>query len=180
MAELVSKRYASALFEVAFEEQNYEKVKDELNFILDCFKKEPQLYQLLRSPLITTDEKKDIISNIYKDKLSVEVFNFLRVVIDKGREEHMEAMVKEYSILADGVKNKVEAVAITAVPMDKKDLLKLQQNLSESSGKNIQLQNQVDPTIIGGVLVKIGDKVIDGTVKSRLANMQEQLSQILV
>jgi len=64
--------------------------------------------------------------------------------------------------------------------MDKQDLLKLQVNLSMSSGKNIQLQNQVDPTVIGGVLVKIGDKVIDGTVKSRLANMQEQLSQILV
>ena len=180
MAELVSKRYASALFEIAFEEQAYEKVKDELNFISDCFKSEPQLYQLLKSPLITADEKKDIISNIFQDKVSAEVFNFMRIIIDKGREEYIESIIKEYRLLADAVKNKVEAVAITAIPMDKQDLLKLQVNLSMSSGKNIQLQNQVDPTIIGGVLVKIGDKVIDGTVKSRLANMQEQLSQILV
>ncbi|MBU5676596.1 F0F1 ATP synthase subunit delta [Alkaliphilus sp. MSJ-5] len=180
MAELVSKRYASALFEIAFEEQVYEKVKDELSFILDCFKSEPQLYRILKSPLISADEKKDIVSNIFKDRVSQEVFNFLRIIVDKGREGYIESMVREYIALADAVKNKVDAVAITAIPMDKQDLLKLQVNLSMSSGKNIQLQNQVDPTIIGGVLVKIGDKVIDGTVKSRLANMQEQLSQILV
>lgn len=180
MAELVSKRYASALFEVAFEGQNYEQVKNELNFILDCLKGEPQLYDLLKSPLITADEKKDIVSNIFKERVSEEVFNFIRIIIDKGREEYIESVVKEYNILADAVKNKVEAVAITAIPMDKQDLLKLQVNLSMSSGKNIQLKNQVDPSIIGGVLVKIGDKLIDGTVKSRLVNMQEQLSQILV
>jgi len=180
MAELVSNRYASALFEIAFEEQIYEKVKDELNFILQCFENEPQLYQLLKSPLITADEKKDIVSTVFKDRISKEVFNFIRIIIDKGREEYIDAVVKEYRILADAVKNKVEAVAITAVPMDKQDLLKLQVNLSMSSGKNVQLQNVVDPTIIGGVLVRIGNKVIDGTVKSRLANMQEQLSQILV
>lgn len=180
MAELVSKRYASALFEIAFEEQTYEKVKDELNFILDCLKGEPQLYQLLKSPLISIQEKKDILYTIFKDRVSQEVFNFLRIIIDKRREGYIEPIIEEYKALSDRVKNKVNAVAITAVPMDKQDLLKLQVNLSMSSGKNVQLQNQVDPTIIGGVLVKIGDKVIDGTVKSRLVNMQEQLSQILV
>lgn len=180
MAELVAKRYASALFDIAFEEQTYEKIKDELNFILDCLKSEPQLYQLLKSPLIAIQEKKDIIFSIFNNRVSQEVFNFLRIIIDKRREGHIEAIVNEYQALADRVKNKVDAVAITAVPMDKQDLLKLQANLSMSSGKNVQLQNQIDPTVIGGVLVKIGDKVIDGTVKSRLAQMQEQLSQILV
>jgi len=180
MAELVSKRYASALFEVAFEIDQYELVKDELSFILNCLKDEPSLRQLLESPLISSNEKKEILSSIFKENISTETFNFLCVVVDKGRESYIESIIEEYKILADSAKNKIDAVAITAVPMDKQDLLKLQVNLSMSSGKNIQLQNQVDPTVIGGVLVKIGDKVIDGTVKSRLANMQEQLSQILV
>lgn len=180
MAELVAKRYASALFEVAFEEKIHEKVKDELSFIVDCLKIEPQFSSLLKSPLITADEKKDIISNIFQGKITTEVFNFIRILIDKGREEYIEAIVKEYKMLVDALKNKVDAVAITAVPMTKEDLLKLQANLSASSGKNIELKNQVDPSVIGGVLVKIGDQIIDGTVKSRLANIREQLSQILV
>lgn len=180
MAELVSKRYASALFDIAFEEGSYEKVKEELDFVLACLEEEPQLYQLLKSPLITVLEKKDVVSAIFKDKLSQEVYNFLRIIIDKGRESYIEGIVKEYRTLVDTAKNKVEAVAITAIPMDKEDLLKLQVNLSMTSGKNIQLQNQVDPEIIGGVLVKIGDKVIDGTIRNRLARMEEELSQVLV
>ena len=68
MAELISKRYASALFDIAFEEQNYEDVKEQLNFIIDCLKEEPQLYQLLKSPLISINEKKDVLSAIFKDR----------------------------------------------------------------------------------------------------------------
>lgn len=180
MAELVSKRYASALFELAFEEQKHHKVQEELAFIRSCIEDEPSFFELLKSPLITADEKKDIISNIFRDRVCMEVLNFLYIIIDKGREAYIKNIVNEYILLVDSVQNKVDAVAITAVPMEKQDLLMLQANLSKSSGKNIQLQNQVDPTIIGGVLVKIGDKVIDGTIKNRLATMQEQLSKILV
>ena len=180
MAELVSKRYASALFELAFEEQKHHKVQEELAFIRSCIEDEPSFFELLKSPLITADEKKDIISNIFRDRVCMEVLNFQYIIIDKGREAYIKDIVNEYILLVDSVQNKVDAVAITAVPMEKQDLLMLQANLSKSSGKNIQLQNQVDPTIIGGVLVKIGDKVIDGTIKNRLATMQEQLSKILV
>ena len=180
MAELVSKRYASALFELAFEEQKHHKVQEELAFIRSCIEDEPSFFELLKSPLITADEKKDIISNIFRDRVCMEVLNFLYIIIDKGREAYIKDIVNEYILLVDSVQNKVDAVAITAVPMEKQDLLMLQANLSKFSRKNIQLQNQVDPTIIGGVLVKIGDKVIDGTIKNRLATMQEQLSKILV
>ncbi len=180
MAELVSKRYASALFEVAFEEENYEEVGNQLDFILGCFKEEPQLPQLFESPLITVDEKKDVLSAIFKEKVNPEIFNFLRIIIDKGRESYIEGIINEYGNLVDAANNKMDAVVITAVPMDQQDILKLQANLSMSSGKNIQLQNQVDPEIIGGALVKISDKVIDGSVKNRLAKLEEELAQILV
>ena len=180
MAELVSKRYASALFEVALENKNYKEVREEMNFILACLKEEPELYELLKSPLINVVEKKDVISTIFKDELTQEVYNFLRIIIDRGRESYLEDIINIYSTLVDDVENKVDGVAITAIPMEKADLLKLEENLSKSSGKNVQLENQVDPEIIGGVLVKIGDKVIDGTIKSRLALMQEKMRQVIV
>lgn len=180
MAELVARRYANALFEVVFELGQNEQAQDELSFVISCLKEEPKLYQLLKSPLISSNEKKEIISDIFKENVSKEVFNFLRIIVDKGRESYIESIIEEYRVLANSAKNKVDAVAITALPMEKIDIEKLRVNLSMSSGKNIQLQNQVDPSVKGGVLVKIGDKVIDGTIKSRLENLKEQLSQILV
>lgn len=181
MAELVvSKRYANALFDVAFSKKTYEKVEEELAFIVACLRGEPQFFQLLKSPLIAVQEKKEIINTIFKNKISQEVSNFLKIIIDKRREAYIEDIVNEYNALVDDVKNKVTAVAISAVPMKEEDLKKLQVNLSMSSGKNVQLINEVKPNVMGGILIKMGDKVIDGTVKSRLEQMNEQLSQIIV
>ncbi len=180
MAELVSKRYAGALFDVSFEEKNYDEVRRQLNFVLECFQEEPQLPQLFRSPLITIQEKKDVLTAIFKDKINQEVYNFLRIIIDKGREAYMEAIIKEYGNMVDAAKNMVDAVAITAVAMNEQDLLKLQANLTKSSGKNVKLKNKVDPDVIGGVLVRISDKIIDGTIRNQLAKLEEQLLQTLV
>ena len=71
----------------------------------------------------------------------------------------------------------MEAVAITAVPLSDEMLTRLQEILSKSSGKNVQLKNEIDTGIIGGVFVKAGDKVIDGTIKNRLEQIQRQMSQ---
>lgn len=181
MAELVvSKRYANALFDVAFGEKTHEKVEDELTFIVACLKSEPQFYQLIKSPLISVQDKKEIIDTIFKDKISEEVYNFFKIIIDKRREVYIEDIVNEYNALVDDVKNKVTAVAVSAVPINEEDLKKLQVNLSMSSGRNVQLKNEVKPNVMGGILIKMGDKVIDGTVKSRLEQMSEQLSQIIV
>lgn len=180
MAKLVSRRYANALFDAAFESKSYEKVEDELNFILKSLKGEPQFYQLFKSPLITVEEKKEMITTIFKKNISEQVYNLLLILVEKRREEHIKDIINEYIALVDEVKNKVNAVAITAVPIEKKDLLKLKENLSKSSEKDVQLQNYVDPDVVGGILIRIGDKVIDGTIKSRIVQMREQLSQILV
>lgn len=177
MAELIAKKYAKALFEVTFDEERYDAVGDELSFVLKCLEDEPMLYQVLRDPLIVTNEKKKIIDSIFKDSVSQEVLNFLHIIIDKKRERYIESIVGEYKTLTNDVKNIVEAVAITAVPLSDDMLIKLQEILSKSSGKNIQLKNEIDTEIIGGVFVKAGDKVIDGTIKSRLEQMQEQMSQ---
>ncbi|ABR46580.1 ATP synthase F1, delta subunit [Alkaliphilus metalliredigens QYMF] len=180
MAELVAKRYAKALFQVAFEMNRYEDVTEELAFVAENLKQHSDLNELLKSPVITLGEKKEILSTIFKEQISPEVFNFLRILLDKSRQGDFQEIYEEYKILADAGKNKIEAVAITALPMDNNDLLKLQVNLSMSSGKNVKLKNEIDPTVIGGVLVKMGDKIIDGTVKARLNQMQDQLLQIIV
>lgn len=178
MAKLVSKTYAKAFFEVAFDEEKYDVVNNELLFILKCLEDEPLLYQILKNPLIVTNEKKEILNSIFKENISQEVLNFLYIIIDKKREKYIESIVKEYIALTNDVKNIMEAVVITAIPLSNEMLIELQETLSKSLGKNVQLKNKVDTEIVGGVFIKAGDKVMDGTIKSRLEQMQRQMSQI--
>ncbi|SDJ89574.1 F0F1 ATP synthase subunit delta [Natronincola ferrireducens] len=180
MAELVAKRYAGALFEVAQEDNNLQPVREEMDFIGECLKENKDFEKLLNTPLIKSSEKKEVLTNIFKDKVSVEVLNFLYILVDKRRTRDLQEIIKEFSKMADASKNMVEAVAITAFPLEQETLLKLQVQLSMASGKNVKLNNKVEEEVIGGVLIKMGDKVIDGTLKNRLGQMKQQLSQVIL
>lgn len=178
MEKLIAKTYAKALFEVASDEEKYDVVGNELLFVFKCLEDEPELYQILKNPLVVKSEKKEILNSIFKGNISQEVLNFLYIIVDKKREKHIESIVKEYIALVNDAKNIMEAVAITAVPLNNEMLIKLQEILSKYSGKSVQLKNKIDTEVIGGVIVKAGDKVIDGTIKKRLEQMQMQMSQV--
>lgn len=180
MAELVCKRYAEALFEVAQEDNNLQQIREELDFLKTCLKENQDFEKLLNTPLVNSNEKKEILTNIFKDQFSKEVMNFLYILIDKGRIKYIHDIIREFNTMADISKNIVEGVAITAVPLEEASLLKLQVQLSMASGKNVRLKNEVDREVVGGVLVKIGDKVIDGTLKNRLGHLKQQLSQVIL
>ncbi len=180
MAELVGNRYARALFEVSLELKKEQVFKEELQGIVDLLEAYPQFDQLFKSPLIQAQEKKSIISQVFKEQVSQEVLNFLYILVDKRRQSHIQEIVRAYIAMVEAANNMVEAVAVTAKPMDSEEVMRLQAKLSASSGKNITLKNEINHEIIGGVLIKIGDKVIDGTVKNRLSQIKEQLSQIIV
>lgn len=180
MAELIAKRYAGALFEVSLELKQEQVFKEELQGIVNILKTYPEFDQLLKSPLIQSQEKKDIITKVLKDKVSQEIFNFLFILVDKRRLTYFQEIVQSFISMVEASKNIVEAVAITAQPMSKEEMLRLQAKLSLSSGKNVTLKNEINQEIVGGVLIKIGDQVIDGTIKNRLSQMREQLTQIIV
>lgn len=178
MEKLISKTYAKALFEVALEKEKYDIVGQDLLFILRYLEDEPALYQILRNPLIVTIEKKEIFNSVFRENVGQEVLNFLNIIIDKKRGAYIKSIVKEYVALVNDAKNIMEAVAVTAVPLSDEEMTKLQEILSKSLEKDIQLKNEIDTEIIGGMLVKMGDKVMDGTVKNRLGQIQRQMSQV--
>lgn len=180
MAELVSKTYSEALFEVALEEGMIDKFLDEINFVADSMKEFPEFQELIKSPTINKIEKKQIVEDVFKEKISQEMLNFLRIIIDKSRGSYLDAIRKEYRVKVNDHKGIVDAVATTAIPLSEEDKAKLVAKLSSMTGKTINLTNAIDKEIIGGVMVKIGDKVIDGTLKGKLDNIKDELSQIIV
>ena len=119
------------------------------------------------------------MQNIFENQLSNSMNNFLKVVIDKDRISAIENMKESYKSLLNDKNNILEGTAITAVELSEKEIKDLEKNLSIKYNKNVTLNNIVDETILGGVLVKLGNEEIDGTVRTRLLKMKKQLSQVI-
>ena len=149
MINVIADRYAQALFEVGEETQTTSELYQELSELVDIF-----------------NENKDL-------------YNFLKLVIDKDRISAIENMKESYKSLLNDKNNILEGTAITAVKLSEKEIKDLEKNLSIKYNKNVTLNNIVDETILGGVLVKLGNEEIDGTVRTRLSKMKNQLSQVI-
>ncbi len=180
MAELVGKRYAEALFEVALEMEKLEDVEEEITFVSNVFEKEDRLKTVFEHPKLSKTEKKDIVNSLFKEKLSKEVMNLLYITIDKGRERFIKDIKNSYISLSNEERGIVEASAVTAVPMSDKEISKLQDNLSKKLNKNVKLKNITDESIIGGVLIRIEDRVMDSSIKGKLEDIQKSLKNIKV
>lgn len=171
MAKLVANRYASALFDAGIELDKVKEFNKELDFLKVIFEGEEKLLQILHHPKIGKAEKRSIIDTIFKDKISEELVNFLYILIDKRREGHILEIIEHYKILFNKHENIIKVVAITAIPMEDAAKDKLITVLKGKLNKTIELTNEIDNKIIGGVLLKIEDKLVDGTVKGQLESM---------
>jgi len=180
MAQLVAQTYAKALYEVALESDRLESFQEELSFIVETFKQYPDFYELCRTPQLSLEEKKQIVENVFSGRLTAEIVNFLKVLLDKRRITSLEEIAREYRKLINEYNNVVEGVAVTAVALKEDQKAKLEEKLGKLTGKKIRLRNEIDPSIIGGILVRVEDKVIDGTVQRRLNELKESFAQIIV
>ena len=179
MINVIADRYAQALFEVGEETQTTSELYQELSELVDIFNENKDLYNILKSPLIGREDKKNVMQNIFKNQLSNSMNNFLKLVIDKDRISAIENLKESYKSLLNDKNNILEGTAITAVKLSEKEIKDLEKNLSIKYNKNVTLNNIVDETILGGVLVKLGNEEIDGTVRTRLSKMKNQLSQVI-
>lgn len=180
MAELVSKTYSEALFDVAVEENCIDKISSELEFIVETFKAHPEFFELFRTPQINVEERKNIVLEVFGDNISQEVQNFIKILLDKGRGSAFLSIKEAFDKLVSDYRGEVAAVVESAVALSEDQLSSLAEKLSQATGKKIVLENNVNPDILGGLIVKVGDKVVDGSVKMKLNEMKDNLAQIIV
>ncbi len=180
MAELVALTYGKALFEVAQQLNSVDLFLDQINFIKSVFKNEQDFYELYKSPRINKLDKKNLLKKIFKDKISKEVLNFLFILLDKKRPHSFIEISKEFIRLANQYKNIEEGIVYSAVKLSDNQMELLEKRFSEITGKGIKLQAIQDPSLIGGVKVKIGDKVVDASIKNQLKNLKYTVDTIIV
>jgi F-type H+-transporting ATPase subunit delta len=172
--EILARRYARALFEIAQERKLLEKIRVELHDFAAMLEENEAFANFFRSPEHSRAAKRAAVEKIFQDRYSNVFFNFLIVLIQKARHNAIAEIVKAFDELYDRFARRTRALAITAVPLDAKLADDLKASLAKNLNKQVDLENQIDPSILGGIVLNIDGKVLDGSVKQQLERLRAQ------
>ena len=174
----IARRYAKALLMIGKTDGNAENYKDELDGFASLIAREMALEQVINNPLYNAEERKKVLTAlIVKLNLSKVMASFLKLLFDKGRFSFLGVINEFYQKLADDLKGVARASLVSANELSSEAVEKIRKALSKKTGKDIVLDIKTDPALIGGVVTKIGDLVLDGSIKTQLLNMRESLKR---
>lgn len=173
--QVVAERYAQALFQLAQDQRQEAKFGGILDDILTMMKEHPDFERLLNHPVVKQEDKKQMITQLFAGKIPDQLLHFLCLLVDKNREDHLDVIAVEYTNLLNASNKTVITDVVTAVPMFKKTEAILKQQLEEYLGQQVVMNCHTDPDLLGGVTIKIGDRMIDGSLKTQLNNLAQAL-----
>lgn len=171
----IVRRYATALFNAARRAKAIDRVESDLGLVSYTLEAMPSLMEAMHSPLVPRERKKTILRDIFADKVHEVTLSYFDLLVEKRREEVVLDTEPEYIALADEARGIVKAEVTAAVRLTQEEESRLAARLSAMTGRQAQLSVEVDPDIIGGVMVKIGDTVIDGSIRGQLEALRERL-----
>lgn len=176
MAKQVSKTYGSALFEVAMENQTLDTTLEEVLFVKQTFLENEELGRLLLHPNIEKEEKIKVIESIYKGKVSDEITGLMTMLVTKG---HLKDFVPVFDYVIQAIKEEKGigvAYISSAVELNKEQKGKIEQKLLETTKyQKIEGVYQVDQALIGGLVIRIQDTIVDSSLKTQIANLSKTL-----
>lgn len=167
--------YARPLLEVSLAERVQDEVKGELLELAKLFESEPAFIKLLASPVISKEEKQEIITNTFEGQVNIYVLNLLRLLAQNDRAGDFAQIVLEYVALLDYENGVVNITAQTSRPINEKLRKKLLEKLSSSLNKNVRLTFEVNPSLLGGILLKGENEQIDATVRTSLNEIKGRI-----
>lgn len=174
----LARRYAGALFSVARNADDIDvidNIESDLGLIGHSLETMPRLAETLNHPLIPPARKKAIVTEVFGGKVQDVTLRFLLLVVEKRREAVLPDVEQEYVRLANEHRGVVSVSVASAVPLAPDEVAALKAGLDRFTGKQTELDVGVDPDIIGGIAVRIGDTVIDGSVRGYLASLREKM-----
>ena len=174
----IARRYAKALLLIGKDDGQAEVYREELGGFSGLIEKETALGQALCNPLYDTEGRKNVLKSVLdKLELSDIVRTFLLLVFDKGRFGFLKDINDFYQKQADELKGIARASLISATELSSETVDKIRAALSKKTGKDIILEVEQDPLLIGGIVTRIGDLVLDGSIRTQLQNMRESLKR---
>ena len=179
MAKLVSKVYGDALFEEAMDKNVLSQWYEEIGALRTIFLENPDLAQFLNHPQIIKEEKKKVVETIFFGKLSEGLLGFLVTVIEKGRQNDMIPICDYFTDRVKAYK-KIGVVKVTsALPLSEDQKKRVEERLLETTGfVSLETEYAVDESLLGGLVIRIGDRVVDSSIKTRLEEIRRDLMKL--
>jgi F-type H+-transporting ATPase subunit delta len=175
----VAGRYATALFELALESDAIDSVRADLARFQALLAESPDLTRLVRSPVFTADvQEKALAAVLEKAEIGGIAANFLRVVAGNRRLFAVDDIIKGFGVLVARHKGEVSAEVTVAEPLSEARLAEVKDALNAVTGKDVMVDIKVDPAIIGGLIVKLGSRMIDSSLRSKLQALKHAMKEV--
>ncbi len=173
--ETVARNYAEALFDVALKHDALDAFGEAMRTVATLIDENPQFKLFLETPRIEPDEKKKVVRAVFSKALPPQVVNFLLLTIDKRRQRILRHIAEGYDALLDDHMNRAHVEVSVARPLDDDATRKIGERLTALLGKTAIPHVRVKPELLGGILVRSGDTIYDGSLRRRLERMRRQL-----
>ena len=174
--EEIAQVYARALFEVAEAQEKIDEVREQLGELADAVEQDRSLTMFFFSPYFSTEEKKDGLRKAVEG--AEEIFlNFLELLIEKHRMPAIHRIRREYDALWREEHKMLPVQVTTAVALDEEVVRSLGDRISETTGRQVDLTSEVKPDIIGGIVLRVGNSILDASIRNRLEQLRKQVAR---
>jgi F-type H+-transporting ATPase subunit delta len=171
----VARRYAQALFDTARKDGTTERVETDLETVDALIRTNPNLLRVLRAPTIARPQKKELVRRLFESQVGNLMLRFLYLLIDKRREAVLPEVNRAFRALSYGARNILPVTATVAWRLTMEERQRLAETVGRRTGKTVELSEEVDPDLIGGIILRLGDTIIDGSVAGHLRRLRQQL-----
>ncbi|TWT06978.1 F0F1 ATP synthase subunit delta [Planococcus sp. CPCC 101016] len=171
----VAERYALALFQVAQKHESALEVEQDLREVKKVFEMTPELYNLIISPKLSADKRTNLINEVFKEANPL-VVNTLQLMAERKRLNEVGSMVDEFVALSNNAQGIEDAKVYSTRPLTEEERASISSVFSKKIGKqSLRIENIIDPSLIGGLRLQIGNRIYDSSVSTKLSRLQRQL-----
>ena len=179
MAKIISKAYGEALFELAIEKNELDSIAEQVNVLANAFAENNELIKLLSHPKISKEEKINVIESIFKGRMSDDIVGFLVIIVEKDRGSEIEDILKLFQAKVREYKKIGVALVTSAIELSTEQKQKVERKLLQQTAyESFEVEYKVDEALIGGMIIRIGDRVVDSSIRSKLDNLTKELRKV--
>lgn len=179
MAKLISKTYGEALFELAVSENKADTLSREIQMVLEVLKENPEFSEIMNHPKIIKEEKLEVIETVFQGRVSDELTGFIRLIVEKGRYGQIQEIMQYFLDQVKRLDGIGVAFVVSALPLREEQKKQVEEKLLATTAfRKMEMHYRVDKGLIGGLVIRIGDKVADGSIRTKLNILERQLLKI--
>jgi len=171
----VAKRYAKALFQLGVEEKKLEQLENDLTQLGKILDESEDFRLFIANPLIGESEKAKILAELFKGKLSAAGYNFLQLLTSKKRSSLLPDAIEQFRLLLHQHRHILKGELVSVVELSDTQVGKIKDSVEKMTGKTVIFDKRLDPSIIGGFIVKVEDIIIDNSIRFQLNKLRERL-----